>query len=77
MKRSEAIYQLAGFLSTKEPFTDRHPEEMINLADEIIGIVMKLGMKPPGLSLPTQAISPSGDFINVGNITHVHLWEPE
>lgn len=48
MKKNDAIYQLAGYLSTQKEFTHRHPEELKELAEHVLIGVEKLGMLPPG-----------------------------
>lgn len=46
MKRSEAVWQLAGYMSGMEGFTGRHPEELIPLADHAIKGLEAMGLLP-------------------------------
>lgn len=47
MKRSEAVSQLAKFLSTYVWYEERDPEELLGLAEDCIKGVEKIGMLPP------------------------------
>lgn len=47
MKRSEAVYQLAGYLSTYHWYEERHPEELVELARVALDGMEKIGMRPP------------------------------
>jgi len=46
MKRSEMQYLLAGLLSTMYE-TDKHPEEQLDNANNILNVLEEYGMKPP------------------------------
>lgn len=70
MKRSEMINQLAGYLSTYHWYEEKHPEELIGLANEALNGVEKLGMLPPEIPHPDPYYGhPESIFINE--------WEPE
>lgn len=47
MKRSEMVMQLAGYLSTYVWYEERHPEELLELAEHVLNGVEKIGMSPP------------------------------
>lgn len=46
MKRSEAVYKLAGYLSTMDGFADKHPEELVPVAEWAIDGLEKIGLLP-------------------------------
>lgn len=50
MRKSEAIRQLAGYLSTFHWYEERHPEELLELAKTAVEGMEKIGMTPPLIS---------------------------
>lgn len=64
MKRSELRGILAGLLSTMYK-TDRHPEEQLENAENILSVLESFGLKPP-----IQKRCPV-------LLTQIHTWENE
>jgi hypothetical protein len=42
MRRSSLIYSLAGYLSTLPEYRNRHPEELVPMAEGIIQVIEDL-----------------------------------
>jgi hypothetical protein len=78
VKKSEAINLLAGYLSTFTEYENLHPEELRLTASRILHVMETIvGMKPPGISIPTFAVFNNNVVEPIGNKTQVFIWEPE
>ena len=44
MTRTQAIYMLAGYLSTLPEYRDKHPEELVPLAESIINFFLTVSI---------------------------------
>lgn len=76
MKRSEAVGQMAGYLSTFSWYSSYNPNELVELSKHIINGAEKIGMIPPvWLEATHPKDSPDGSNI-VGNYVN-YTWENE
>ena len=87
MKKSEAIDQLAGYLSTYVWYEKQHPSDLVDLASHAINGIEKIGMLPP-VSYKTvpdntpRVIGKLGDHDIVSAVQYykqvaISEWEPE
>ncbi len=80
MKRSEAVYQLAGYLSGFPLFQHKHPEELLGLAEHALEGVQKMGMAPPFTYNPvvigTDGVTGEPAAIDL-NRRGMNAWESE
>lgn len=81
MKRSEAVGQMAGYLSGYHWYAEKHPSELLELAQHVITALEKFDFAPPGYMKPIQgAPLIPGDFKNEEGVwctPGVREWEPE
>lgn len=69
MKKMEAIWQLAGYLSTYHWYEEKYPSELVELAEHAIEGMEKIGMGPPKRLVEKLTSEITGIDKEVGNFT--------
>ncbi len=78
MKRSEAISQLAGYLSTYAWYEEKHPSDLIELATHALTGAEKIGMIPPTVMYHTTGeYGPVKEALQIAEIDLESKWQEE